>query len=455
MYSKARSAVTDLQDSCLRYWDLRALSLGLYFSRFVIAVQSKGTNQSGYHCTEQDYRDQVIQCVKIHKSNTPQYSVLSRATWMPRNDGIYSRCINTLGIRELSVLLAKNIGGIRAALLCVGVLTVTNFLTPPAFGKNKIKKSLAVSGWAAEWDQGKDFAEVIKNQSMIETVWLRTLTYKVNGPAVEFAYNIDDGLSVLKNGLGGTASTKVGVFIHNATDLGFDTELGRRMIASRDTAAKLTALAKQHGISAVNIDIESLAPSDEQAFTDFVAYMFRELSKQNIRVSVALHARSETHVPEHARFQNWQKIAAIGVDAVLMAYDYSWSTSEPGFVAPMQWVLDVSTYGGKVFGKENIILALPAYGYRWTKQGKTWLGQSEVTRVLESDLSLKAFKPIKAGNSADGILLQNEDMFVGYETTSSLVEKVRKLSSLGFARFAIWRLGGESKSLLSKLREIK
>ena len=183
--------------------------------------------------------------------------------------------------------------------------------------------------------------------------------------------------------------------------------------------------------------------------------MHRDLSKQNIRVSVALHARTETHVPDHARFQNWQKIAALGVDVTLMAYDYSWSTSEPGFVAPLHWVLDVTNHAGKVFGFEKLIVALPAYGYRWKKQAKGWAGQSEVTRVLERDATLKTYKQLKAGNTADGILLQNGDNFVGYETTSSLVEKVKKLGALGFNRFAIWRLGGESESLLGKLREIQ
>nr|AIA91886.1 CAZy families GH18 protein [uncultured Saccharopolyspora sp.] len=56
-------------------------------------------------------------------------------------------------------------------------------------------------------------------------------------------------------------------------------------------------------------------------------------------------------------------------------YDYSWSTSEAGPIAPIPWAHDVIAYATSVVPAEKVYLGLPFYAYDWlakSGESKVW-----------------------------------------------------------------------------------
>jgi spore germination protein YaaH len=142
-----------------------------------------------------------------------------------------------------------------------------------------------------------------------------------------------------------------------------DPALMRRHIAA------IAALAVRRGYAGVDVDYENLNAGDRQAFTAFVAGLSRALHARGKLLSVAVFAK--TAAAGSSPVSAAQDYAAIGraADQVrVMAYDYHWSASGPGPIAPAGWVRDVIRYARSQVPARKVILGLPLYGYDWAGQ---------------------------------------------------------------------------------------
>src|ERR1700710_2289235 len=100
----------------------------------------------------------------------------------------------------------------------------------------------------------------------------------------------------------------------------------------------IVALVQREGYDGIDIDYEDLPATDRQVFTTFVTRLADALHDKNKILTIAVFAKT------HDAGQDYAAIGKAADEVRLMAYDYNWSGSAPGPVAPLPWVRDVLTY---------------------------------------------------------------------------------------------------------------
>jgi hypothetical protein len=138
------------------------------------------------------------------------------------------------------------------------------------------------------------------------------------------------------------------------------------------TVPALVRLVADLGVDGVNVDIEQLDPLDREQYGQFLSALGAALRKDNrdAQVSVATEAGERG-------IANAATAAAAGVDRLfLMGYDYHWSGSQPGAVAPVDRLDGIPTLRWSIgryveagVPRDRIILGLPLYGTTWRTLG--------------------------------------------------------------------------------------
>lgn len=145
----------------------------------------------------------------------------------------------------------------------------------------------------------------------------------------------------------------------------------------RHHVREIVRLVERERYQGIDIDYEELRAVDRDAFTAFIRELADGLHARGKLLSVDVFAKtSDRGYDERNRAQDYAAIGEAADQVRIMAYDYHWSTSEPGPVAPLPWVRDVLDYATKVIGVGKIVLGIPLYGYDWaqgTGEPVTWL----------------------------------------------------------------------------------
>ena len=104
-------------------------------------------------------------------------------------------------------------------------------------------------------------------------------------------------------------------------------------------------LAAAGGYDGIDLDYENLRASDRAAFTSFVQHLAGALHAQGKLLTVNVYAKtSEPGTWDGPQAQDWWAIGQAADQVRIMTYEYSWSTSPPGPIAPVNWVNDVIGY---------------------------------------------------------------------------------------------------------------
>ncbi|OFZ18245.1 MAG: hypothetical protein A2X94_03220 [Bdellovibrionales bacterium GWB1_55_8] len=305
--------------------------------------------------------------------------------------------------------------------------------------------------WVAEWGIPSQLSPQLSQLHRYSAVWTRDLAF--HSSSRSFHQVPSSVLTEVHRELKKTPDVCRGPVLHNATGKGFDASLGLEILKMPDPAfSQLAELVKQQGWNVLQVDLESLPETAAEDFEKWLARLIKSLEPQSIRISVVLHAK--TSLPgdyEGARFQRWDKLAALPVDFVVMAYDYHWSTSAPGPIAPFHWVEKVAQLSKATFSMDRLFLALPVYGYHWKKKpGKTvtWSGRPELAPALAKLTSAKRWKAIQLKDSADGMARSRGlDEKSYWDDGKSAADKIQRLRKLGYEKFALWRWGGDPEAL--------
>ena len=139
---------------------------------------------------------------------------------------------------------------------------------------------------------------------------------------------------------------------------------------------------RKSGYDGVNIDFELIAAGDADRFTTFLRELKQALGTDK-ELSVAVFAR--TGKEKWATPYQYDKIGQIADSVVVMAYDYHYTTTEPGAIAPLWWVKEVAQYMAKTMPAEKVLMGMATYGYDWPKNSSA----TSVTAVKLSQLQKK------------------------------------------------------------------
>ena len=177
-------------------------------------------------------------------------------------------------------------------------------------------------------------------------------------------------------------------------------------------------------------------------------------------LSSDLHARGMklyVSVPAHNEDFNYPAIAAPVDGVVAMNYDEHFPGGASGPVASQDWFVENLKFAVKVIPREKLICAIANYGYDWVlkpKMGKlpteekdhsvsvqeAWLAarDSEVDVTYDDDALNPHFSYLDEKN------LRHDVWFLDAVTA---LNHMRAAQTLGIQTFALWRLGGEDRSI--------
>jgi peptidoglycan-N-acetylglucosamine deacetylase len=173
-----------------------------------------------------------------------------------------------------------------------------------------------------------------------------------------------------------------------------------------------------------------------------------------------LHARGMklyVSVPAHNPEFNYAAIAGPADGVVVMNYDEHYPGAASGPVASQDWFVDNLKYIVKAIPKEKVICAIANYGYDWVlkpKKGKippdardhTVSAQEAWLEARDSDEDVTfdddALNP--HFSYLDEHSLRHDVWFLDAVTA---LNHMRAAQTLGIQTFALWRLGGEDRTL--------
>ncbi len=217
----------------------------------------------------------------------------------------------------------------------------------------------------------------------------------------------------------------------------------------------IVALVIREGYAGIDIDYEDLPGSDRKAFTTFVTNLGEALHAENKILSVAVFAKTSDAGDDQRNLA--QDYAAIGdaVDEVrLMAYDYHWSASTPGPVAPITWVREVLDYAKTQIPEEKIVLGIPVAGFDWV-DGKgepvSWLQCFGRTQAYQATLRYDRLSQSPSFQYTDEQGRQHE---VWFENAESMTAKLEAAKSAGIRGVYLWMFGDEDDRTWATLRDI-
>ncbi|HUA14405.1 MAG TPA: glycosyltransferase [Verrucomicrobiae bacterium] len=214
----------------------------------------------------------------------------------------------------------------------------------------------------------------------------------------------------------------------------------------RHQALQFLASGRYRGLM---IDFEAFPPAGQPGYVAFLQELSGDLHARGFKLYVA--------VPPHSNEYNYPAVAAAADGVVLMNYDQHYPGAASGPVASQDWFVENLKFAEKVVPKQKIICAIANYGYDWVqkpKKGKlppeehdstvsvqdAWLAarDSEVDVSFDDDTLNPHFSYL------DERGLRHDIWFLDGVTA---LNHMRAAQTLGIQTFALWRLGGEDRSL--------
>jgi spore germination protein YaaH len=208
---------------------------------------------------------------------------------------------------------------------------------------------------------------------------------------------------------------------------------------------------KKSGYDGVNIDFELMAASDAGNFTAFLRELKQALGAEK-ELSVAVFGR--TGKEKWPTPYQYDKIGQIADSVVVMAYDYHYTTSAPGAIAPLWWVKEVAQYMSKVMPAEKVLMGMATYGYDWPKDTKATsvtaqkLAQLRSNYQVQSHWDEESYSPYYTYWDEQGRYHE-----VWLENHKSLTAKWEVVTDYNLGGISFWRIGTGFTDLYQMLEE--
>ena len=180
------------------------------------------------------------------------------------------------------------------------------------------------------------------------------------------------------------------------------------------------------------------------------AELSQALHAEGKLLTIAVHAH--TGRPD---YQNYKALGEVVDRFRIMTYDYSWSGSEPGPIAPLFWVRDVAEYAMTVVDPKKIQIGICFYAYDWPNTGAraTALTFTEVEQIKAAYQPSVNFVEERGGELVQESFFNYAGRTVWFANEKSLQSRMELVREMDLAGIAIWRLGNEDPKNWTYIRE--
>jgi spore germination protein YaaH len=217
----------------------------------------------------------------------------------------------------------------------------------------------------------------------------------------------------------------------------------------------IVALVQRENYDGIDIDYEDLPATDRQVFTKFVTDLADALHDKRKILSVAVFAKTnEAGEDQRNAGQDYAAIGAAADEVRVMAYDYHWSGSTAGPVAPLPWVRDVLDYAKTQMPPEKIVLGIALSGYDWVGEQAevvTWIqcyGRSQNFHATTQWDRLSQSPSFKYTDE------QGRQHEVWFENADSMAFKLEAAKAAGIRGVYLWMISSEDDRSWATLRKV-
>lgn len=212
----------------------------------------------------------------------------------------------------------------------------------------------------------------------------------------------------------------------------------------------ILAEVRAYQYDGIDIDYESLSIDMEDEFTAFMRELSAALHAEGKLLTVAVHAHEGR--PD---YQNYADLGEVVDRLRIMTYDYSWSGSAPGPIAPLFWVRDVAEYARSVVDPTKIQIGISFYAYDWPNNGgkASSLTYTDIQAIKAEYAPSVNFVEERNGELVQESFFNYANRTVWFANEKSLRSRMELVRELDLAGIAIWRLGNEDPQNWRYIRE--
>lgn len=276
---------------------------------------------------------------------------------------------------------------------------------------------------------------------------LLPFSYRVNRDGSLTAPPLDDLQSIAAN-----QGTTLTMGVANLEEGAFSTELAHIILTVQAVQDRLldeiVNTAKRSGLTGVDFDFEFIAPSDREAYNNFLRKAKNRFDNEGLEMSTSLAPK--TSASQKGTIHEAHDYAAHGEIAdysLLMTYEWGYSGGPAQAVSPINQVRRVIDYALSVMPANKILLGQNLYGYDWTLPyvpGGTYakaLSPQQATALARRTKSNIQYDPVAQApffNYTDSEGKQHE---VWFEDARSIQAKFNLVKEKGLRGLGYWKLG--------------
>lgn len=325
--------------------------------------------------------------------------------------------------------------------------TISTFVVAAVIA-TPLSAAYRISAWIAPWDQASLTSLEMNAGAMSESnpVWYsldssgRIVTnWNAENPTWRSAMTGTQLIPTIQNTINGSFNSSVMTTILATS-------------SSRETHAEsIRNLVVSKAFDGIDIDYESIPTSLRAEFTAFIELLASKLHASGKKLSVTVHPKtSDSQNWDGPGAQDWPRIGAVADSMKIMAYDYHWSTSAAGPLAPLDWIENVAAYAVSVVPAAKVIMAMPFYGYDW--RGTNGVGVSYAKAMETAQQNGATIKRDANGEAT----FSYADHTVFFQDETSYRAKIDRLISRfpQLGGFANWCMGQEDAKVWTRIREL-
>lgn len=226
--------------------------------------------------------------------------------------------------------------------------------------------------------------------------------------------------------------------IMNTSKKGFDPKLIGPILdepaISQKHVEAIVALIAQKKYDGIDLDYESIAPSELPKLADFVELLAVALHRMDKTLAVDLQAKFAGQDPDALR-----RIGRAADSVRLMVYPEHNAATDPGPIASLGWINQRLKAALADIPAEKLALGMATYAMTWDPDGSgSWEAIAEPA----------VKNGVKISRDRDGVpSFKDGGKTVYFEDAVSIAKKIEAAQKLGVRNIAFWRLGGEDPAV--------